>query len=386
MTGIAKVVRAAPFLAAALFLTGCGGGVAEVASEPPLVLAATISPAGGEIDRYTGVIAPRIESALSFRVPGKMTERLVEVGQTVRAGQVLARLDPADLALGSATAAAQSAASGGQAAAAQRQVAAIEAEAWRSRAEEQRLRALLKPGFVSRQRYEESLARADAAAAQLAAAKAEADAARSQNAALRAAAGQASNQARYGTLTADADGVIIAVHAQPGQVVSAGQPVFQLARAGAREAVIAIPEARRAAVPRVAQAALYSAGQQSFSAVLRELSAAADPETRTFEARYVLEGAGAQAPLGATVTISTGTGGGALAVPAGAIHDRGSGPGVWVIDPGQKRVAFRRVSVASLGEEEVKIASGLRAGERVVALGAHLLREGQAVRTVGKVK
>jgi RND family efflux transporter MFP subunit len=357
-----------------------------MAPEPPIVMVATVVPAGGEVDRYTGVVAPRIESALSFRVPGKMTQRLVEVGQAVRAGQVLARLDPADLALGAATAAAQSAASRGQAAAAQRQVAAIEAEAWRSRAEEQRLRSLLKPGFVSRQRYEESLARADAAAAQLAAAKAEADAARSQTAALGAAAGQAANQARYGTLTADADGVIVAVNAQPGQVVAAGQPVFQLARSGAREAVIAIPEARRAAVPRFVQASLYGAGQQSFPAVLRELSAAADPQTRTFQARYQLGGAGADAPLGSTVTVSTGTGEGALAVPAGAIHDRGSGPGVWVLDPRQKRVAYRRVTLAALGEEQVKIAGGLRAGEQVVALGAHLLKEGQAVRPVGAAK
>jgi RND family efflux transporter MFP subunit len=341
---------------------------------------AIVEPAGGGLDRYTGVVAPRIESALGFRVAGKMTQRLVEVGQTVRAGQVLARLDTTDFALGAATAAAQSAASRGQAAAAQRQVAAIEAEAWRSRAEEQRLRTLLRPGFVSKQRYEESLARANAAAAQLAAAKAEADAARSQTVALNGAAGQASNQARYATLIADADGVIVAVNAQPGQVVAAGQPVFQLARAGAREAVIAIPEARRAAVPRAAQASLYGTGEQSFPAVLRELSAAADPDTRTFQARYVLGGAGAQAPLGSTVTISAETGGSALAVPAGAIHDRGSGPGVWVVDPRRNRVAYRRVTLANLGEETVKIASGLRAGEQVVALGAHLLKDGQAVR------
>jgi RND family efflux transporter MFP subunit len=370
-------------IAGLLLLTACGSGAAEVGPEPPIVRLAIVAPGGGDIDRYTGVVAPRIESALSFRVAGKMTQRLVEVGQVVRAGQVLARLDPADLALGAATAAAQSAASRGQAAAAQRQVAAIEAEAWRSRADEQRLRALLKPGFVSRQRYEESLARANAAAAQLAAAKAEADAARSQTTALRAAAGQASNQARYGTLVADADGVIVAVHAQPGQVVAAGQPVFQLAQAGAREAVVAIPETRRAAVPRTARASLYGAADQSVLAVLRELSAAADPETRTFQARYVLEGAGAQAPLGSTVTISAGTGGGALAVPAGAIHDRGAGPGVWVFDPRRSRVAYRPVTLASLGEEQVKIASGLRAGERVVALGAHLLKEGQAVRPAG---
>ncbi len=376
--GNAQFVGALPFL---LLLVACGRGAAEVAPQPPLVKLATVEAASGDIDHYTGVVAPRIDSALSFRVGGKITTRLVEVGQVVRAGQVLARLDGTDLALGVASAAAQSAASRGQAAAAARQVAAAEAEAWRSRQDEQRLRALLPQGFVSKQRYEESLARADAAAAQLSATRAEADAARSQTAALRSIEGQASNQAAYGALVADADGVIMAVHAQPGQVVAAGQPVFQLARAGAREAVVAIPETRRAAVPRVGLAALYGAAGQAMPAVLRELSAAADPATRTYQARYVLGGAGAEAPLGATVTISAGGGGGALSIPAGALHDRGSGPGVWVFDPRRSRVAYRRVAVAALGEEQVRIAGGLQPGERVVALGVHLLKDGQAVRT-----
>ena len=376
-----RVVQLAGALPLLLLIGGCGRSAAEVAPQPPLVKLATVATAGGDIDRYTGVVAPRVESALSFRVGGKITARLVEAGQVVRAGQVLARLDGTDFALGAASAVAQSAASRGQAAAASRQVAAAEAEAWRSRQDEQRLRALLPQGFVSKQRYEESLARANAAAAQLAAARAEADAARSQTAALRSVEGQASNQAAYGALVADADGVIMAVLAQPGQVVAPGQPVFQLARAGAREAVVSIPETKRATVPRVGQAELYGAAGTAMPAVLRELSAAADPATRTYQARYVLGGAGAQAPLGSTVTISAGVGGGALAVPAGALHDRGSGPGVWVFDPRRGRVAYRRVAVAALGEEQVRIASGLQAGEQVVALGVHLLKEGQAVRT-----
>lgn len=363
-----------------LVLAGCGEGTAQVAPAPPLVRVAVAQPDGGGVDRYTGVVAPRVESALSFRVGGKITARLVEVGQVVQAGQVLARLDGTDLALGAASAAAQSAAARGQAAAAARQVAAIDAEARRSRADEQRLRALLPKGFVSRQRYEESLARADAAAAQLAAARAEAEAARSQTAALRSLAGQASNQAAYGTLVADADGVIVAVYAQPGQVVAAGQPVFQLARAGAREAVVAIPETRRGTVPQIARAALYGESGPGVAAVLRELSAAADPQTRTYQARYVLQGSDVEAPLGATVTLTAGAAGGALTIPASALHDRGKGPGVWVLDARRGRVRFRPVTIAALGEEQVRIASGLRPGERVVSLGTHLLKDGQAVR------
>jgi RND family efflux transporter MFP subunit len=372
--------RAGAALLGLLLAAACGRSAAQVPPEPPLVRLATVAAARSDADRYTGVVAPRIESALSFRVGGKITARLVEVGQVVRAGQLLARLDGTDLALGAASAAAQSAAARGQAAAAARQVAAAEAEAWRSRQDEQRLRALLPQGFVSKQRYEDSLARANAAAAQLSAARAEAEAARSQTAALRSVEGQAFNQAGYGLLVADADGVITAVLAQPGQVVAAGQPVFQLARAGAREAVVAIPETRRAAVPRTGRAELYGASGQAMPALLRELSAAADPVTRTYQARYVLGGAGDEAPLGATVTISTGSGGGALSVPAGALHDRGAGSGVWVFDSRRGRVSYRRVAVASLGEDEVRIAAGLRPGERVVALGVHLLKDGQVVR------
>jgi hypothetical protein len=114
--------------------------------------------------------------------------------------------------------------------------------------------------------------------------------------------------------------------------------------------------------------------------VLRELSAAADPATRTFQARYVLQGGVSEQPLGATVTISMGGGAGHVAVPAGALHDRGTGPGVWVYDPRRRTVSFRRVLVAGLGEEEVRIAQGIAPGEQVVALGVHMLKPDQAVR------
>jgi hypothetical protein len=122
--GVVQLAGALPLL---LLLAGCGRSAAEVAPQPPLVKLATVATAGGDIDRYTGVVAPRVESALSFRVGGKITARLVEAGQVVRAGQVLARLDGTDFALGAASAVAQSAASRGQAAAASRQVAAAEA-------------------------------------------------------------------------------------------------------------------------------------------------------------------------------------------------------------------------------------------------------------------
>jgi multidrug efflux pump subunit AcrA (membrane-fusion protein) len=134
----------------------------------------------------------------------------------------------------------------------------------------------------------------------------------------------------------------------------------------------------------VAQASLYGRPEQTFPASLRELSAVADPLTRTYQARYVLGGAGANAPLGATVTLAaSGLSGDGVTVPVGALHDGGRGPGVWVVHPGASTVVFRPVAIAALGQEEVRLTSGLRSGERVVALGAHLLKPGQQVRVAG---
>jgi RND family efflux transporter MFP subunit len=358
---------------ASMALSACGARP-EVAAPPPLVRTVAVAPTTDLGAAYTGVIRARYESDLGFRVPGKISARLVDAGQTVRRGQVLARLDPADLRLGAAAAQAE-------VAAAERSAAAARAEAVRLQADEARFRALNARGFASGQRYEQARAAAQGATATLAAAEAQVRAA-------RAAAGQAGNQAAYAALVADADGVVMAVLAEPGQVVAAGQPIVRLARGGAREAVIAAPETARSALPRAATASLYGQDGRAIPATLRELSAAADPVTRTFEARYALAVDTAAAPLGATVTVRTPgeAAAGALSVPVSALHDPGSGPGVWVVDPNTSRVAFRKVTVRALGEEIASLGGGLRPGERVVALGAHLLRPGQSVRTAASVQ
>jgi RND family efflux transporter MFP subunit len=265
-----------PF-AGALLLSACAGEVVE-APQPPLVRTTVVQAAGGVSSAYTGVVRARYEGDLGFRVGGKITERLVDAGRTVRRGQVIARLDASDLRLGAAAALAD-------VAAAERSAAAARAEAIRLRADEARFAALQKRGFASGQRYEQARAGADAASANLAAAEAQVRAA-------RAGAGQAGNQAAYAVLTADADGVVMDVLAEPGQVVGAGQPVVRLARNGAREAVVNTPETARAGLPRTGEAVLYGQEGRPVPAVLRELSAAADPVTRTFEARYTLGGAG----------------------------------------------------------------------------------------------
>src|SRR5437763_337766 len=189
------------------------------------------------------------------------------------------------------------------------------------------------------------------------------------------------NSSEYADLLADADGVIVRTLSEPGQVVAAGQTVIQLAHDGPREALINLPEGVRPDLGTTASARLFGR-DQTYQARLRELSDAADPASRTFAARYVLEGEAASTPIGSTVTIGLLTkqtsGSKCVQLPVGAIHDRGSGPGVWIVDD-KSEVKFRSVTIASIGQEQVVLSSGVQAGEKVVALGAHLLHEGQVV-------
>jgi RND family efflux transporter MFP subunit len=322
-------------------------------TQPPLV---RVEPAAISVQperSFTGIVAARVQSDLGFRVPGKVLERLVDTGQTVKRGQALMRMDPADLAL--ATRAHEEA------------VAAAKALARQTADDEARYRDLVAAGAVSGSAYDKVKAAAESARAQLNAAEAQADVAR--------------NEASYAVLAADADGVIVETLAEAGQVVGAGQVVVRLAHVGSREAVIELPETLRPVIGSTSRATLYGSGLTG-AAKLRQLSNAANRETRTFEARYVLESRIADAPLGSTISIqiSDGRSAPSLQVPLGAIFDAGKGPGVWVIEGETPRVAWRGVKIASLSDGAASIVGNLKAGDRVVALGAHLLHEGEQVR------
>jgi RND family efflux transporter MFP subunit len=301
-----------------------------------------------------------VQSDLGFRVGGKILERSVNVGQRVQKGQMLMRLDSVDLNLSFA--------------AQQANVEAARAKYIQAKADEARYAALVRSGAVSRQEYDQARATLDSAKAQLEAAEAQARV--------------SGNSSEYAVLLADADGVIVRTLSEPGQVVAAGQTVIQLAHDGPREALINLPEGVRPDLGTTASARLYGRDQM-YQARLRELSDAADPASRTFAARYVLEGEAASTPLGSTVTITLvtkqNTGDDFTQVPVGAIHDRGSGPGVWIVN-GKSEVKFRSVTIASIGQEHVVLSSGVRAGEKVVALGAHLLHEGQVVNVPNEEK
>lgn len=349
------VICALPFV-----LVACGEySPADPRTEAPLVRAVLIQGASAAPRAFTGTVAARVQSDLGFRVAGKVLERLVDTGQPVKRGQVLLRIDPVDLKL---------------AAHAQREaVAAARALAQQSIDDEVRYRALRGTGAVSASAYDRYKAAANAARAQLSAAEAQAQVAR--------------NATRYAELLADADGIVMETLVEPGQVVAAGQVVVRVAHAGPREAVIQLPETLRPAVGSAAQARLFGREGISVATHLRQLSDVADRLTRTFEARYVLEGELANAPLGTTITVQIANGqtySTDLQVPIGALYDAGKGPGVWVIQGDPAQVTWRPVAVQHLDDERARVTGQLKAGERIVALGAHLLREGQQVRLAGQ--
>jgi RND family efflux transporter MFP subunit len=294
-----------------------------------------------------------VQSDLGFRVPGKVIERLVDTGQTVKRGQPLMRIDPTDLQL--ALRAREDA------------VAAAKALAHQTAEDEARNRDLVSAGAVSASAYDSAKAAAESAKAELSAAEAQADVAR--------------NQMSYAVLFADADGIVVETLAEPGQVVAAGQVVAQVAHAGRREATIELPETLRPSIGSSARATLYG-NALTGTAKLRQLSDAANRQTRTFEARYVLDGPLANAPLGSTISIqiSRARSAPALQVPIAAIYDSGRGPGVWVLEGETPRVTWRAVQIAGLSDEAASVIGKLDAGDRVVALGAHLLHEGEEVR------
>jgi len=322
-------------------------------TQPPLVRIEAVERSVPSERAFTGIVAARVQSDLGFRVPGKVLERLVNAGQTVKRGQTLMRIDPTDLTL--AVRAHDEA------------VVAARARARQTADDELRYRDLVAGGAVSASAYDKVKADAEAARAQLNAAEAQ--------------AGVARNETGYAVLFADGDGVVVETLAEPGQVVSAGQVVVRLAHAGRREAVIELPETLRPAIGSTGRATLYGSGQTG-SAKLRQLSDTANRQTRTFEARYVLDGPLADAPLGSTVSIqiSDGQPAQALQVPMGAIFDPGKGPGVWLVEGETPRVSWRAVQIAGLGGEAASVIGSLKPGDRVVALGAHLLHEGEHVR------
>jgi RND family efflux transporter MFP subunit len=304
---------------------------------------------------YAGTIKARVEQNLAFRVGGKIIERKVNLGERVSPGQLLMRLDPTDYSDGVSAASAS--------------VAAARSVAVRANANYERLNSLAASGSASVDTVEQARAAKDSADANLKAAEAQ--------------LATVKNQRAYTELRADVAGVVVEIPGEAGQVTAAGQPVIKIAQISAPEAVVGLPEAGHA-IGETAQVTVFGTNNAVYTGRLRQVSMAADPSTRLFEARYVLDASFTEAPLGSTVRVTpTGvkTSAPALDVPLSALVDKGQGTKVWVIDP-KGKVHARPVTVARLNEETASIASGLNPGDVVVAAGAQLLNEGQAVQAI----
>ncbi len=356
-------IRTGLVLAAAGALAGCDTGTAnDTPPRPQAVETMSIAlQPSARTWSYVGTIKARYQSDLGFRVGGKVVARLVEVGERVERGQVLGRLDPADLEL---TLAAQEA-----------ELAAATASRDEAVASLGRYDTLFHEGHVSKAALDQ---RASAAAE----ARARVDRGQ-RNVAL------ARNQLDYATLVSDATGVVTALPVEAGQVVAAGQLVAKVARLDAIEAEVALPEQDVEAV-RGAQANVVIWGasadeqQKSLPARLREVAPDADPLSRTFRARFALDHPGPDAILGRTVTVRLGAGqsDNVAVLPVSAVVNDGRGAVVWVVSADGTRAVPRAVTIQSLEKSRVLISSGLNSGDQVVVLGVHLLDPGKPIRPI----
>ena len=304
---------------------------------------------------FSAEVRARIESQLGFRVAGKILKRQAELGQHVQAGQVLAQLDPQDYRLAADAARAQQAA-----AVTNRDLASADLKRYR----ELRAQNFISGAELERREatFKSSQAQLDQAQAQLA----------SQG-----------NQASYTTLVADVAGVVTAIDAQPGQVVSAGTPVVRIAQDGARDVVFAVPEDRAALIrPGSAVTVRGWAGGAELEGKVREVAASADAVTRTYSVKVAIDAATSPA-LGATVYARpkalSNAGAAVLKLPTSALRQEGSGSAVWVLDTATMTVRSQPVQVATADGNEAVIAAGITPGMQVVVAGVHVLSPGQKV-------
>lgn len=300
-----------------------------------------------------GEVRARHEAPLGFRVGGKVVECRVNLGDTVRQGQILARLEPTDLQL---------AAQGGAAGEAQARSALALAET-----ELNRYRSLREKGFVSAAALDQKQATADVARAALDA--------------MQSAHSEQARKVDYTALAADSDGVITSYDCNSGQVVAAGQPVLSLARGSTKEIAVQVSEAElqhfRSASFTVSLNALPG---KTWHGTLRELAAAADPATRTYAARIAVQDAGAAMQLGMSASVEVRAAGEqVMRLPLAAVIGRDGNPGAWIVD-GSGSVHRVAITLGEVEDNSVRVIAGLNSGDTVVTAGASLLREGEKVK------
>ena len=343
-------------LAASLALSACSNTQAPL--EP--VRAVKVMAVGVDTFKsgyeFAGEVRPRVESRLGFRVAGKIVKRQAELGQRVKAGEVLAQLDSRDFQLA--------------ADAARAQVAAASTNRDLAAADFKRYSTLRDQNFISGAELERRETSLKAAQAQL-------DQAQAQLA-------SQGNQAGYANLVADVSGVITAVEAEPGQVVTAGMAIVRIAQDGPRDVVFSVPEDKIVAIKPGSEVAVrvWANGGSALAGKVREVAASADPVTRTYSVKVSLDAAATPA-LGSTAYVSpqalSHAGTPVIKLPTSALRKEGAGTAVWVLDKSTMTVRSQPVQIATTDGNEAVIAAGLQPGMLVVSAGVHVLSPGQKV-------
>lgn len=349
-----------PIAAASLMLLAACGSAEEPIAEPvrPVRVVTVEKREVIETVSLPGQVEAQEEVSLSFRVGGRMIERLVNVGDQVEAGQVIARLDPEPARNALRTARANLSAAMGQ--------------QTMARNDYQRQETLLRQGWTTRARY-------DAAAQALKAAEAQVDSAQAQ-------VDTAQDQLGYTELVADGDGTVTARGAEPGEVVTAGRMIVHLARRDGRDAVFDVPAPviRNAPANPVVTVALVSDPAVRTTGRVREIAPQADPVTRTFRIRVGLQDPPEAMRLGSTVNGSIQASGvGGIAIPATALTQANRQPAVWIVDQATSTVALRNIELDRYDLARAIVARGLETDEIVVTAGVQALRPGQKVRILG---
>lgn len=354
----ARVAGLSAFALLAL-LTACKP-VEEPEPEPirPVRVTTVESREGGETVSLTGQVEAREEVNLSFRVGGRMIERSVNVGDRVRAGQVVARLesDTPRNALRSARA----------------ELTAVRARLVEAQNNFERHRSLLDRGFITRAMFDQ--------------AEQAYRTARAQVDSVQAQVNIAETQLGYANLISDSSGTVTARRAEPGEVVGPGQPIIQLARQGGRDAVFDVPARVIQTAPANAEVVVVLSSDPKVRTTgrVREVAPQADPVTRTFKVRIGLNDPPAAMRLGSTVTGSVRLGAGqGIEIPASALTASDQRPAVWVLDPASNTVSLRNIEVLRYDLARVAVAEGLQPGDIVVTAGVQTLRPGQQVRLLG---
>ncbi|MBI1424257.1 MAG: efflux RND transporter periplasmic adaptor subunit [Gammaproteobacteria bacterium] len=342
-----------------LVVSACNRVEPKLQDIPAVKTAKVVSADEGMALVFASEIQPRYQSDMAFRVGGKLLSREVNLGSRVKQGDILAHLDPVDLNL--------------SAKASQAEVASLEADYVYAKAELERFKQLLDRKYVSAAAYEIKKNAYAAALAKLKAAKAQ--------------AAVSLNQANYTNLIADFDGVITAVNVDPGQIVSAGQPIMKLARTDALDAVVNVAESQIEDVrnTKYIDISLWAQPDKVYRGHIREIAGAADIASRTYEVKIQIDNPDNELKLGMTASVAmhgrNELENSATLIPLTALLESGQHAAVYIIGA-DNHLSLRDVTVAQYREHDAIISAGLKPGERLVALGVHKLRAGEQVNPI----